>query len=416
MKLNKNIKLRIFISFLTRVNGTMIFPFMAIYFTAALGPVTASMMLVTQVAVQFAASIYGGHWADVMGRKKLMMIGEMVKTAAFMGMLLCNTPYWSSAWGTFFMLLLIGISQGLIMPASEAMLIDVSTKEIRSFMYSVNYWATNLAFMIGIAAGGWLYKDYFYELLISLVIMSFLTLWMTGALLTETYRPAAGKKAEAGFRSLWGSYRSVMADTPFLLFTLAGIAILSLEFQRNNFVAVRLEEEIQSAAYFTWLGGGIELDGVKLLSLLTIENTLLIVLLTAAAAKWLQNKSEELYMYVGFILFGLGFGIMCFAADFYLLALSVFILSIGELIYVPTRQSLLADMIDESKRGAYMAFNGFVFQIGKMFGALGIVVGKTVGATGMMLLCFLFALIGCLLARKSLLLKNKVKVVKEMTV
>lgn len=37
------------------------------------------------------------------------------------------------------MMLLINISSGLINPASDAMIIDVSTRETRAFVYSVNY-------------------------------------------------------------------------------------------------------------------------------------------------------------------------------------------------------------------------------------------------------------------------------------
>lgn len=105
------------------------------------------------VLVQFLAGMYGGHLADIIGRKKLMVTGELLKVFAFLGMVLCNSPMFHSPWITFVMLLIIGVAQGLINPAGEAMLIDVSTPENRSFMYSVSYWANNLSIMIGIMVG-----------------------------------------------------------------------------------------------------------------------------------------------------------------------------------------------------------------------------------------------------------------------
>lgn len=67
----------------------------------------------------------------------------------------CNVTYY---WG----------SSGLINPAGEAMLIDVSTPENRSFMYSVSYWANNLSIMIGIMVGV-VFVDYLFPLLVVLL-------------------------------------------------------------------------------------------------------------------------------------------------------------------------------------------------------------------------------------------------------
>ncbi|WLR46525.1 hypothetical protein LC065_13205 [Halobacillus litoralis] len=68
------------------------------------------------------------------------------------------------------------------------------------------------------------------------------------------------------------------------------------------------------------------------------------------------------------------------------LFIAVIVLSIGELLYVPTRQSILADIVDDTRRGAYMAFNGLVFQFGKILGALGIIIGNVIGGYGMAVL------------------------------
>lgn len=153
-ELHPNIRARILIQFLSKVIGSMIFPFMAIYFSMEINSSVAGFLLMINVLAQFLAGMYGGHLADIIGRKKLMVTGELLKVFAFLGMVLCNSPMFHSPWITFVMLLIIGVAQGLINPAGEAMLIDVSTPENRSFMYSVSYWANNLSIMIGIMGGG----------------------------------------------------------------------------------------------------------------------------------------------------------------------------------------------------------------------------------------------------------------------
>lgn len=395
-ELHPNIRVRIYTSFMSRVIGSMIFPFMAIYFTNKLNATLASILLIIIIIIQFIASLYGGYLADTLGRKRMMLTGEWMKVFAFLGMVIANSPWWSSPWMTFLMLLFISVSSGFVNPAAEAMLIDVSTKKTRTFMYSINYWAVNLSIMLGLIVGGWLYKTHFFELLIALSVMSLITLWMTITLIHETYKPKSSSTTSIsyGIKSIIQSYQTVIRDWPFVLFTLGGIAILSIEFQRNNFIAIRLEKEILPQTLQLWEGVALSIDGIKLLSLLTVENTIIIVLLTSLTAKWIRNKSEQPIMYIGFVLFGLGYAFLSFSNDILGLFVAVAVLSIGELLYVPTRQSILADIVDDSRRGAYMAFNGFVFQIGQMFGALGIIVGETVGQIGMGFLCILFAFLG----------------------
>lgn len=392
-QLHPNIRIRLYISFLSRVIGSMIFPFMAIYYSGIVGEARAGLLIMIQIIVQFIAGLYGGHFADILGRKKMMVLGESMKTIAFLGMLLVNSPVVSSVEITFLMMLLISISSGFINPAAEAMLIDVSTKETRAYMYSISYWTVNLSAMIGIMIGGWFFKNHFFSLLTGLFLMAVLTLLMTIFLIQETYIKSGREQITNGITSVFNTYKQVLKDIPYLLFTLGGVAILALEFQRDKFIGVRLDNEIVSEIVQVF-NFTISYDGVKLLSLLCVENTLLIVLFTGLATKFIKNKPGELLMYTGFILFGTGFAVLAFSNNELILILAVVILTMGELLYVPTRQTKLADIVDNSKRGAYMAFNGFVFQFGKLFGALGLIAGGKIGGYWMAFLYIVFVFLG----------------------
>lgn len=171
----------------------------------------------------------------------MMVIGEWMKLFAFFGMVLANTPLGTLPLLTFIMMLVVSVATGFVNPAAEAMLIDVSTNETRSFMYSINYWAVNLSVMIGLIVGGWFYKNHLFELLIALFLMSILTLWMTAVLIKETYSGSKNITRKYGFKPIIQSYQTVIKDISFIWFTIGGIAILSIEYQRNNFIAVRLE-------------------------------------------------------------------------------------------------------------------------------------------------------------------------------
>ncbi|MBC1947991.1 MFS transporter [Listeria welshimeri] len=383
-ELHPNIRARILIQFLSKIIGSMIFPFIAIYFSMEISSSIAGILLMINVIIQFLAGMYGGHLADIIGRKKLMVTGEFLKVIAFLGMVLCNSPFFHSPWITFVMLLIIGVAQGLINPAGEAMLIDVSSPENRSFMYSVSYWANNLSMMIGIMVGGWFFVDYLFSLLLALFIMSCVTAWLTLSLISETLQQnTLTHKESFGLISMFKNYGQVLHDYRFLLYTIGGIAVMSIEFQRSNYISVRLAEDFQPLLVSLGPFGHISLNGVQILSILTAVNTLFIVLFTVPIAKWVTKRAQQPIMYVGFALFSIGFAICAFATNLTILLLATAILSIGELLYVPTRQTILAAIVDDNKRGAYMAFNGIIFQIGKMIGSISLVFAPIIGKFGM---------------------------------
>ncbi|MBC6179103.1 MFS transporter, partial [Listeria welshimeri] len=197
---------------------------------------------------------------------------------AFLGMVLCNSPFFHSPWITFAMLLIIGVAQGLVNPAGEAMLIDVSTPENRAFMYSISYWANNLSMLIGIMVGGWFFVDYLFPLLVALLIMSFVTAWLTIILISETLeRKVVPEKGSYGLLEMFKSYGQVLHDYRFLLYTIGGIAIMSIEYQRGNYISVRLAEDFQHFLVNFGPFGEVNLNGVQIVSVLTAVNTLFIV-------------------------------------------------------------------------------------------------------------------------------------------
>ena len=93
---------------------------------------------------------------------------------------------------------------------------------------------------------------------------------------------------------------------------------------------------------------------------------------------------------------------MAFSNNIIGLFLAVIVLTIGELLYVPTRQSLLADIVDDSKRGAYMAMNGLVFQVGKMIGGAGLIIGNIIGSLQMGIGFLLLVVLGIVFSKAAM--------------
>ncbi|MFJ7922244.1 MFS transporter [Lysinibacillus fusiformis] len=138
---------------------------------------------------------------------------------------------------------------------------------------------------------------------------------------------------------------------------------MSIEFQRDNYISVRLAQDFSSISLVS-NSMSLTIDGIRMLSILTVVNMLFIVLFTPLISKNFKKYTEK-KMYIGFLLFTIGYAVCSFSNNIIILLVATAIFSIGELIYVPMRQTILSEMIDENKRGSYMAFNSLIIQAGK---------------------------------------------------
>jgi DHA1 family multidrug resistance protein B-like MFS transporter len=316
-------------------------------------------------------------------------------------MALANSPLLDSPWLTFAMMLVQNASNGMIGPAADAMLIDVSTKENRTFMFSINYWAVNLSVAIGSVLGGILFASHRFELILGLTAVSLFALALTVFFMQETYKPSTFDTASKGsiLKDVFTSYKQVMQDQRFLLFSLSGLLIFSLEFQTANYVAVRLSDEFQTQMVHVGSLFSFELTGLKVFSLIQLENTLLIVCLSLFVSKLVRQASEARTMYTGGFLFVIGYSVISYSNSLVVIVAAMLLATIGELLHIPTRQAYLSQIVKDGARSSYMAVNGLFFQCARLTGTIGISVGAILPTMGMSILLLAIGLSGLLLLR-----------------
>ncbi len=401
--LDRNIKIRIWTSFLTRCVEAMVLPFMAIYFTQRLGAGLAGLLLLANLLLQIAASLYGGYMADLYGRKKVMAYAQILRFAAVVVMAIANSPYLDSTWLTFSMLLLISIGNGLFNPAAEAMLIDVSSKENRAFIYSINFWAINLSISIGAPIGGFLFATHRLELLAAMGAASLATLVLTLFFVRETYFPGpdAKRKSEGRgpLRNMAVHYRVVARDKLFIVYSIGGMLIRSLEIHLYNYVSVRLQAEFVPRQLQLLEGYSFQLTGIRMVSLLQIENTIIIVAFAIWAASFVRKFKPTRILYTGVLLYTVGYAITGYSNSIWILIISILGATIGELIFTPIRQAFLAEIVDDGARSSYLAVYGLLSQFAGAFGAIAVSLGAVLQSGYMALLFFLMGMTGLLLTR-----------------
>lgn len=240
--LHPNIRIRIITDFFTDLTQKSIIPFMAIYLSIQIGAGLAGLLLTVNIVASMIVGLWAGYWSDRIGRKKLMVIAQTLQVVALFCLAIANSPWMDSIIVTCLMFLLSSLSSGITVPIANAMIVDVSSEHERHYVYGLQYWTTNVAVTFGALMGG-LFFESFRFLLFSLVCLeSLATLFILIFMIRETM-----DKRELGYgdapiqRNILKTYWAVFQDKRFMIFFTATVLAVSLEFQLDKYIAVRLK-------------------------------------------------------------------------------------------------------------------------------------------------------------------------------
>jgi DHA1 family multidrug resistance protein B-like MFS transporter len=399
-RLHRNIQVRIISLFLSRTASNTVFPFIGIYFADELGNKAAGLILFSVLFVTMLITFPGGYLADRFGRKRIMLIAEGMMFAAFVGMTLANIPQIDSVWLTWVMMLLHSVGMGISLPASDALLIDASNQENRRTVYTLHYWVHNLSILFGSMIGGLFFLEHRIWLFAFLAAASAINLVLFAVFITELM-PASQKNPPSS--RFWGdfaqNYRIVAGDRLFILYWLASLAIFFLEFQFPYYITVQLHQEFPVQTFTVPGLFTVEVDGIRAISWIRIENTVLIVAGTILLSSMLKKIPDPVALQTGIVLYTLGYSSLVLIGDFGLLLLAVLTFSLGEIIFIPVKQAMLAEIADENARSSYMATHNLIFHFGRWIGSLGITIGAWIPPEGMALLFLLSGIVGFTLFR-----------------
>jgi DHA1 family multidrug resistance protein B-like MFS transporter len=341
---------------------------MTIYLNNYFGLKITGLMVLFNIIISIILSFLSGYFADRYGRKKLMLIGQSLSVASFAIMTIANSPLLTSPnipqllspLITFAMMTVNTISWAISGPAMQALLIDYTTMEERKFVFSFMYWANNLSMAVGTSFGGFLFEDFLFILLIALTISSVISLLIT-IFVVKDKNVIVNKEKESAIthiKSLLSNYKLVFKDKLFVLFNLALIFVMSMEFQLSNYVGIRLSTQITSAQVLIW-----ELNGVRIAGLLRTENTIIVAFLALIAVRVVKKFKDRNVLIIASSAFVLGYAIISYTNIPWLLFSAMLIASLGEVMRVPVEENYLASLPPRDKRSSYMAVNSMTYNI-----------------------------------------------------
>ncbi|WP_370947362.1 MFS transporter [Amycolatopsis sp. cg5] len=371
LKLHPNLRVRIGVGFVNRLLDSMITSFMAIYLAFRYGVAVAGVLMFVVVSFGVVGMLVGGHISDTRGRRQTLLLTEFAGVLTFAVMALGDS--WGDTVLVYGAYLVNRFAASVALPANDALIIDVTTPEDRKQVYTFIYWTINLALAIGGLAGGFLYNGHFTLLLGGAAVCTAGVVLVTYFFIAETKPVVENAPPRASALAEFSAgYKLVIRDGMFIRYMVAATLFMGIELQLTNYVGVRLAHDLP--------------NGIELLGILRAENTALVVILTLFSHLLFRRLSDNVRLLGGVGIFVAGYMVLTVSNTGWVLLIAGFVFTIGELMNVPVKQAMLANMVPEQARTRYMAVYNLNIRVAQMLAAVCLSLGSIVPPWGMALL------------------------------
>ncbi|MFJ4820882.1 MDR family MFS transporter [Streptomyces sp. NPDC088801] len=313
--------------------GAFVATFMALYLTLDRGysATYAGLVAALHGLGGVVSSLGGGVMADRLGRRPTLLIAQ-ASTAVSVALLgFVHDPV--AIAGVAF---LVGMASNASRPAVQAMMADIVRPEDRIRAFSLNYWAINLGFAVSSTAAGFIAEASYRA---GFLIEAGMT--MACAVLVFLRLPES-KPAEPAVRAAAlddsVSLGTVLRDGRFM--SVVGLSFLiALIFQQGSVgLPVAMGEAGFSPAEY---GMAIAVNGV------------LIVVLQIPVTRFIEHRDPRRLLVVSSLLAGYGFALTAFAGSVGVIALTVCVWTLAEIVNAPTQTGLVVQLSPAHGRGRY---------------------------------------------------------------
>lgn len=327
------------------VGYSLISPYILLFLNQDLEVSMALGGLVLTVAGVIGAggNMIGGLMSDRYGRRGIMVASMLLRSLTFI--LLALVVSFRSDFLTIAMLLTLSyFFGGVFQPANNAMVADITEPSKRMEAYGLLRVSWNLGFAVGPIIGGALILISFPLTFTISAAISFFAALIVALMLTESYVPVPREKKEGGLRGL-GDLKPV-----FLLFCLFALPLFIMSGQFGSTYTVYANERV-----------GIDTATIGLVFGL---NGIMVVLLQMPISRWLTERNPYVGMMAGSVVYSIGYLLVAAVTDGWWLALTMIIITLGEIIVVPVSNALTVLLAPDDSRRKYLGVFGVISSFG----------------------------------------------------
>ena len=331
----------------TLVNSTgsgMVFPFLTLYLHQRLhiSITYVGVILMFWSTSALVGQIVGGSFTDRFGRKRLMVF-SLASNAVMLALFGFADSFVAAA----IVVSITGFVNALYQPARDTMIADLVESGKRPQAYGLIRVVANLGIAIGPAIGGFLAAQSYLITFFSSATATFIYFLITTFLMRETKSNAPSHHATDAAP---GNLETVLRDTRFVVFCIAGICCTILAAQMMAVLPVYMKDQFGlGESYFGWV---------------MTTNAAMVVVLQLPITRVTQKIPRLVLTAVGAILYGLGVGSVALGNAFPHFIAAMVVYTFGEMILVPTSTAVTADLAPAELRGRYMGMLGLTWSVG----------------------------------------------------
>jgi predicted MFS family arabinose efflux permease len=325
--------------------------FVGIWAIQELGATSSQLgvaFLIAAVA-SLVAGYLGGHASDHVGRRPLILLGW-----AFLAAVFCSYSFVGHhVLVGLGLMALAGIGGSIGSGADQAMVADLVPPERHEAAYASVRVAANLGVAFGPPIGGLLLIGRHWPLLFGgVTAMSVIAIGIAYRYLP---RRGAYSPTEPPTR---GSLGVIRRDHAFLLFLLSG-GLAYLVYVAYETVLPISAVNTHRIAPSTW-------------GFIVVINPVLVTLFQLRVTRWVARYAAGAKLVTAMLLMGGSFLFLLLSGSLAMFVLVMFVFVVGEMLWVPTSQAIVAGLAPEDVRGAYMGAFGST-------GAFGFALGPFIG-------------------------------------
>ena len=334
------------VSFIDRVGGTLLFPFFSLYITQKFGVGMTQAGLVLGLFSIFGlfGGMIGGALTDKFGRRKLIIFGLVFSAVSTLSLGMIN-----EFTALLPLAVVIGLLSDIAGPAHQAMIADILPEKQRQEGFGVLRVVGNMAWMVGPTIGGFVANKSFFMLFVIDAVVSCLVAGLFFLFIPETRPKGHVEEEQKSVLETFKGYGVVMRDLAFMAFLVAGMLMGMVYQQMYNSLSVYLRDY-----------HGIAPQGY---GFLLTASAIIVILFQFWMTRLIKVRPPFLMMALGTVFYMFGFGMFGFVSAYWLFVLAMVVITIGEMIVIPTMQALAANFAPEAMRGRYMAVFGVVWMI-----------------------------------------------------
>ena len=331
---------------------SMIWPFLVVYISdeLTLPLITVTTLITIDAVASLSSSLIAGSITDRIGRKWAMVSSLAVNGIAFLLMIPANTYILYA--------ILMGLRGGfrpLYRVGSDAMIADLIPADQRSDAYALTRLAKNLGVAMGPAMGG-VIATASYGITFSIASGATIFFSLLIAFFAFETLPGSARQIQERLIDNLKAYGDIFKDRIF-----------------SGFVVGFTLRQISGSILWVLLGAYVKENyGIaeNLYGLIPTTNAIMVVFLQLFVTRKTARFRPLGIMSLGTLLYGIGVGSIAFGKGFWGFWVSMVIVTIGELMVIPTASTYTANRAPENMRGRYMSLLALTWGAGSMVGPL----------------------------------------------